>query len=76
MKFDDIKIEYLQGLYVLNLHHEINCRGLIIRHRPGRHRPIPHRPVHMWSLVVARQVVMYGYCLLLYALTPSECHYN
>ena len=53
MKFDDIKIEYLQGLYVLNLHHEINYRGLII----------PHRPVHMWSLVVARQVVMYVYCL-------------
>ena len=66
MKFDDIEIEYLEGLYVLNLHHEINCRGLIIR----------HRLVHMWSLIVAQQVVMYGYCLLLYELTLSECHYN
>ena len=61
-----MEIEYLEGLYVLNLRHVLNYRGLIIR----------HRLVHMWCLRVARQVVMYGYCLLLYELTPSECHYN
>ena len=61
-----MEIEYLEGLYVLNLSYEINCRGLIIC----------HRPVHMWSLIVARQVVMYEYYLLLYELTPSGCHYN
>ena len=42
------------------------CKGLMIR----------HRPVHMWSLRVARQVVMYADCLLLYKLNPFECHYN